>query len=86
MAVSYDEVFVSFEVKRKKGGIIQCRNQVIKQLIFFKIFISNKNEKNQILINKPVYFDVSLLEGSKIVMDEFLYDYVKLEFGAKAKL
>ena len=43
-------------------------------------------KKTQILTNKVVYLDLSVLEISKIVMYEFCYDYVKLEYGQKAKL
>ena len=31
----------------------------------------------QILMNEPVYLGLSILDLSKIVMCEFLYDYVK---------
>ena len=37
-------------------------------------------------MNKPVYLCLSILEISKIVMDEFWYNYVKLKHGEKAKL
>ena len=33
--------------------------------------------KSQILMNKPVYLGLSILDLSKTVMYEFWYDYVK---------
>ena len=33
--------------------------------------------KTEILMNKPVYFGLSILDVSKTVMYEFWYDYVK---------
>ena len=42
--------------------------------------------KTQILINKPVYLGLSLLDLSKTVMYEFWYDYVKPKYGENAKL
>ena len=33
--------------------------------------------KTQILMNKPFYLGLSILELSKILMYEFRYDYVK---------
>ena len=43
-------------------------------------------KKTQMLMNKPVYLGLSILELSKIVMYEFWYDYVKSKYGEKAKL
>ena len=37
--------------------------------------------KNQMLMNKPVYLDLSILDLSKTVMYEFWYDYVKPKYG-----
>ena len=42
--------------------------------------------KTKIFMDKPVYFGVSVLEISKMVMYEFSYDYVKSKYGEKAKL
>ena len=42
--------------------------------------------KIQILMNKPVYLGLSLLDLNEIVMYEFCYDYVKPKFGENAKL
>ena len=35
----------------------------------------------EIIINKPVYLGLSVLELSKILMYEFWYDYVKPKYG-----
>ena len=37
-------------------------------------------------MNKPVHLGLSTLELSKILMYEFLYDYVKPKYNEKAKL
>ena len=37
-------------------------------------------------MNKPFYLGLSVLELSKILMYEFLYDYVKPKYGEKTKL
>ena len=42
--------------------------------------------KTQILMNKPVYLGISIIELSKILMYEFWYDYVRLKSDKKAKL
>ena len=43
-------------------------------------------KKLEILINKPVYLGLSILELSWILLYEFWYDYVKPKYGKKAKL
>ena len=42
--------------------------------------------KAQILINKPVYLRLLILEISKIVMNEFRSDYERPKYGGKANL
>ena len=42
--------------------------------------------KTQILINKPAYSGLSILDLSKIVMHEFWYDYINRKYGEKARL
>ena len=41
--------------------------------------------KTQLLMNKPVYLGLSILDLSKTVMYEFCYDYVKQKNGKNAK-
>ena len=43
-------------------------------------------KKMKILINKPVYSGLPILEISKIVMYKFWYDYVKPQYGEKVTL
>ena len=38
------------------------------------------------LMNKPVYLALSILDLSKAVMYEFWFDYVKPKYGENAKL
>ena len=44
-----------------------------------------KNNTKQILINKPVYLGLSILELSKIAMYEFWYDKMKPKYKEKEK-
>ena len=43
-------------------------------------------KETQILMNKPVHLELSMLELSTILMYKFCYDYVKSKYGGKAKL
>ena len=42
--------------------------------------------QTQILMNKPVYFGLWILDLSKTVMSEFWYDHVKPKYGENSKL
>ena len=42
--------------------------------------------KTQILMNKPVYLGLSMLDLSKTVTYQFWYNYVKPKYGENAKL
>ena len=53
---------------------------------FARHLLAIEMKKAEILVNKPVYLGLSILELSKILMYEFWYDYVKPNYGEKAKL
>ena len=53
---------------------------------FIEHLVAIKMKKTQILMNKPAYLELSILELSKILMYEFWYDYVKPKCSEKAKL
>ena len=62
------------------------RNYLISEpnyKLFHRTSISNRNEKKEILMNKPVYLGLSILVLSKILLYEFWYDYVKPKYGKK---
>ena len=44
-----------------------------------------EKRKIQILMNKPVYLGLSILELSKIVMYGFWYEYVKPKYSERTK-
>ena len=53
---------------------------------FTKHLLTKEIKKTEILMNKPVYLGLSILELSKILIYEFWYNYVKPKHGEKAKL
>ena len=53
---------------------------------FTENLLAIEMKKTEILMNKPVYLGLSILELSKILMYEFWYDYVKPKYGEKVKL
>ena len=52
----------------------------------FREFVSKRNEKNKIKMNKLVYLDISVLKISKTLMYQFWYDYIKPKYQQNAKL
>ena len=53
---------------------------------FTEKLLAIEMEKTEIVMNKPVCLGLSILELSKILMYEFLYDYVKPKYDEKSKL
>ena len=49
------------------------------------MFVGNRTSKTQILMNKSVYLGLSILDLSKAIMYEFLYDCVKPKYCENAK-
>ena len=54
--------------------------------VFTEHLLAIEMKKSQIVMNKPVFLGLSILELSKIIMYECWYDYVKLKDIEKAKL
>ena len=54
--------------------------------LFTEHLLATKMKKTEILINKPVYLGLSIIELSKLLMYEFWYNYTKTKYGEKAKL
>ena len=52
---------------------------------FTKNLLATEMRKTQILMNKPVYLSLSILDLGKTLMYEFWYDYVKTNFGENEK-
>ena len=68
------------------------RNQFVSEpnshttKFFTEHFVAIEMKKIQILMNKPVYLGLPILEISKIVIYQFWYDYVKSKFGKNSRL
>ena len=53
---------------------------------FSKHLFAVEIEKNEIKMGKPVYLGQAILDLSKTLMYEFLYDYMKPKYGRKVNL
>ena len=69
----------------KRSYLVSESNYHTTKFFSENLLAIEMKKKTQILMNKPVYLGLSILELSKIVMYEFWYDYVKQKYK-KAKL
>ena len=70
--------------KRRNSLVSEPNYHTIK--FFRENFLAIGMRETQILMNKPVYLDLSILDLSKNVMYEFWYDYVKPKYDENAEL
>ena len=52
----------------------------------FVIFVGNGMHKSKLLLNKPVYTGMTILDNSKILMYDFFYNELKEQYGPKCEL
>ena len=62
--------------ERRRNYLVSEPNYQTKKF-FTENLLAIEMKKTEILINKPVCLELSILELSKILMYEFWYDYVK---------
>ena len=53
---------------------------------FTENLLATEKRKTQVIMNKPVYLGLPILDLSKTVMNEFWYNYVKPKYGENAKI
>ena len=66
--------------KRRRNYLLSEPNYHTTKF-FTENLLAIEMRKIQILMNKPVYLGLSILDLSKNVMYEFCYDYVKPKYG-----
>jgi len=54
--------------------------------IFTEDLVAVHMKKTELVFNKPVYLGMSILDISKTLMYDFHYNYIKKNYGSKAKL
>ena len=70
--------------ERRRNDLVSEPNYYTTKL-FTENLLATEMRKTQILINKPIYLGLSILDLSEIVMYEFWYDYVKKKIWRKCK-
>ena len=72
--------------ERRRRNYLVSKPNYHTTKFFTEPLLSIEIKKTEMLMNKPVYFGISILKLSKILMYDFWYDYVKPTYGEKAKL
>ena len=81
--------------KRVDVRLVTSEKQMIKisskptfasSKIFNENLVAVRRVKERLLMNKPIYVGMSILDLSKCLMYDFHYDYVKARYGPKARL
>ena len=64
---------------------VKCvsKPKFVSQKIFIQNFVAIHNIKSILVLNKPIYVGVSILELSKFLMYDFHYGYFKNKFNGK---
>ena len=57
-----------------------------QQVIFNKHLVGIQNHKEKVLLNKPIYVGMSVLDLSKHLMYDFYYNTLKVRYGDKIRL
>ncbi|XP_057299543.1 uncharacterized protein LOC130630167 [Hydractinia symbiolongicarpus] len=78
-----DIKLVTTEWRRKKLASVPNYHSTSR---FDKKFVAMEMNKVKVVMNKPVYLGLSILDFSKLTMYKFHYDYIKPKFGAGAEL
>ena len=75
-----------FATTEKRNNYLVSEPNYHSVKFFTEYLLAIEMKKTQILMDKPVYLGLSMLELGKTLMYEFWYDYVKPKYGEKTKL
>ena len=65
---------------------LTCKPNYQSNTIFSDDLIAVHMKRTDLVLNKPIYLGMSILDISKNLMYNFYYNYIKQKFGSKAKL
>ena len=74
-------------IERRRNYLLSELNYHTRKIFTENLLAIEMKKKQQILLmNKPVYLGLSILDLSKTIMYEFWNDYVKPKYGENAKI
>ena len=65
---------------------ISSKPTFVSSKIFDENIVAVRRVKESLLMNKPIYVGMSILDISKSLMYEFHYNHIKAKYGSKARL
>ena len=65
---------------------ISSKPTFVSSKIFNENLVAVRRVKERLLMNKPIYVGMSILDLSKCLMHNFHYNYIKGRYGPKARL
>ena len=80
----YGDIKLVTTEKRRNHLVSEPNYQTTK--LFTEKLLAIEMKKTQIIMNKPAYLGLSILDPGKTVMYECWCDYVKPKYGEKARL
>ena len=80
----YGDIKLVTTEKRRNHLVSEPNYQTTK--LFTEKLLAIEMKKTQIIMNKPAYLGLSILDLGKTVMYECWCDYVKPKYGGKARL
>ena len=75
-----------FSTERRRNLSVSEPNYNTTKFFTENLLAIEKKKETEILMNKPVYLGLSIIELSKMLMYDFSHDYVKPKYGEKVKL
>ena len=81
-----NRVHIKLVNDRKKGRKLTAKPNFKHLNIFCEELIAIRMNKTHLVMNKPVYLGMCILDLSKTIMYDFHYNYIKPKYGYKAKL
>ena len=65
---------------------LTCKPNYQSNTIFSEDLIAVQMKRTELVLNKPIYLGMSILDISKNLMYNFHYNYIKPKFGSRSKL
>ena len=77
--------FIKLVTTERRRNYLVLEPNYYTTKFFTENLLAIEMKKTEMLMNKPVYLRLSILELSKILKYNFWYDYVKPKYGKKNK-